>query len=440
MRRHLLIPWLCALIVPITRSDSLAASCLYVANHGDDTVSVLDAATNAVAATVPVGTGPGALAVSPSGSAVYVANLQGESLSVIDTRTNTVAHTIELGGVPTGIAITPNGATVYVAMPDGAVAVINTTAGLTTLRLTGCRTDAISCDLAKAVAVDSNGTFAYVFGQDEFGKPSSPQKDSYITKIDTRTNQVVPFLIDFGPVGFVAGCAPPALARAGAVVAAGNTKVYATDPRQSLHPSVESFDAESGLPGQSVPVTGIPIGIAAVSGTAASGTAASNGGFVYVVTVSSTLPLPCHTTFGLTTINSATGAVTSAGAITGVATALAVTPDGARAYVTALPETGDAPGNVVVVDPVTAEVLSSIEVGHQPDGVAVGDVPGGCGCVGDCDGDGTVTISEILTMARIALGGAPVSACERGDANGDRRINVNEVLTAVNHALDGCGS
>jgi hypothetical protein len=59
-------------------------------------------------------------------------------------------------------------------------------------------------------------------------------------------------------------------------------------------------------------------------------------------------------------------------------------------------------------------------------------------CVGDCDGHGTVTVDEILTMVNIALGNTPVGHCLPGDANDDGQITVDEILTAVNNALNGC--
>jgi hypothetical protein len=59
-------------------------------------------------------------------------------------------------------------------------------------------------------------------------------------------------------------------------------------------------------------------------------------------------------------------------------------------------------------------------------------------CVGDCNGVGTVSIDDLLTMINIALGNAPRSNCAKGDANGDGRITVDEILTAVNNALNGC--
>ena len=59
-------------------------------------------------------------------------------------------------------------------------------------------------------------------------------------------------------------------------------------------------------------------------------------------------------------------------------------------------------------------------------------------CVGDCNGDGTVTVDEILTMVNIALGNADATACPGSVPSGDE-VNISLVLQAVNNALNGCG-
>ena len=59
-------------------------------------------------------------------------------------------------------------------------------------------------------------------------------------------------------------------------------------------------------------------------------------------------------------------------------------------------------------------------------------------CVGDCDGDGEVTVNELIVMVNIALGNADPSVCIPGDADGSGDIAVNEIVSAVNRALDGC--
>ena len=59
-------------------------------------------------------------------------------------------------------------------------------------------------------------------------------------------------------------------------------------------------------------------------------------------------------------------------------------------------------------------------------------------CGGDCDFDDTVSIDELVTLVRIALGAAPLSSCAAGNPNGDGEITIAELITAVGYALSGC--
>ena len=68
-----------------------------------NTVSVIDTATNAVAATIRVGKAPVAVAVCPDGTRVYVANQNDHTLSVIDTAANKAVATIPAGRFPVGV-------------------------------------------------------------------------------------------------------------------------------------------------------------------------------------------------------------------------------------------------------------------------------------------------------------------------------------------------
>ena len=92
-----------------------AAPFAYITNMGNNTTSVIDIANNNVTATVPVGTSPWGVAVSPDGSKVYVANNNSNDVSVIDTTTNTVIDTVKVGTNPSGVAVSPDGSKVYVA-------------------------------------------------------------------------------------------------------------------------------------------------------------------------------------------------------------------------------------------------------------------------------------------------------------------------------------
>jgi len=64
--------------------------------------------------------------------------------------------------------------------------------------------------------------------------------------------------------------------------------------------------------------------------------------------------------------------------------------------------------------------------------------PPSAGCVGDCDGSGSVDVTKIIKMVNIALGTAPVTDCEGGDADGSGGIDVTEIIQAVNSVLNGC--
>ena len=59
-------------------------------------------------------------------------------------------------------------------------------------------------------------------------------------------------------------------------------------------------------------------------------------------------------------------------------------------------------------------------------------------CTGDCDGDGAVTVNEILVGVNIALDSAAVSSCPDFDNNQDGSVTIDELLAAVNNALGAC--
>ena len=59
-------------------------------------------------------------------------------------------------------------------------------------------------------------------------------------------------------------------------------------------------------------------------------------------------------------------------------------------------------------------------------------------CTGDCDGDGAVTVTELIKGVNIALESASLDACPAFDANGDGTVTVNEIVAAVNYALTAC--
>lgn len=65
-------------------------------------------------------------------------------------------------------------------------------------------------------------------------------------------------------------------------------------------------------------------------------------------------------------------------------------------------------------------------------------VPAAAQCPGDCDGNGSVAINELIRGVNIALGIFEVSNCSAMDVNNDGRVTINELIQAVNAALTGC--
>lgn len=59
-------------------------------------------------------------------------------------------------------------------------------------------------------------------------------------------------------------------------------------------------------------------------------------------------------------------------------------------------------------------------------------------CPGDCDGDGVVTIDELLSGVNLLLADAGSDDCRALDVSEDGRTTIDEVIRAINSALNGC--
>jgi YVTN family beta-propeller protein len=151
---------------------------VYVANGGSLTISKIRAKTNRVTLTIPLSFSPGALAITPDGSTLYVANYYDSSVSVIDTATNAVTATLPLSEGPTYLAVTPDGSQVYVLCnneeSDGIIAIIDTVSNQvlsTTINIGG---------FPQSLVFTPDGNYAY-----EVNDPAS-----VVSVIDTATQSV----------------------------------------------------------------------------------------------------------------------------------------------------------------------------------------------------------------------------------------------------------
>jgi len=65
--------------------------------------------------------------------------------------------------------------------------------------------------------------------------------------------------------------------------------------------------------------------------------------------------------------------------------------------------------------------------------------PSVASCPGDCNASASVVVGEVITCINIALGNSAAGNCLACDSNGDGRVTIAELLVVVRAALDGCG-
>ncbi|HEY4587156.1 MAG TPA: beta-propeller fold lactonase family protein [Brevundimonas sp.] len=95
-------------LMVLAAAGSASAQRAYIANQTDNTVSVIDVATDTVIATIAVGQAPEGVAVSPDGARVYVSNSGSNTVSVIDAASKVVTATVSVEANPRAMSIAPN--------------------------------------------------------------------------------------------------------------------------------------------------------------------------------------------------------------------------------------------------------------------------------------------------------------------------------------------
>src|SRR5262245_4195565 len=128
MRMRLLcLGWLALLAGVVATRDAQGFPFAYVTHSGNGFVSVVDTATDAEVTVVAVGASPGAIVVSPDGYRVYVLNRASKTISIIDATTNAVSASMTLpGALGVGLAINPNGDRLYVLAEDATISIFDT--------------------------------------------------------------------------------------------------------------------------------------------------------------------------------------------------------------------------------------------------------------------------------------------------------------------------
>ena len=65
-------------------------------------------------------------------------------------------------------------------------------------------------------------------------------------------------------------------------------------------------------------------------------------------------------------------------------------------------------------------------------------ISGAAACPGDCNGDRSVAVDELITGVNIALDNLPLVDCPPFDQDNDGSVTVSELIAAVNAAVNGC--
>ena len=284
----------------------------YVSNFSDNTVTPVDRRTGTAGPTIPVGSGPDGVVVTPDGTQVFVANNNSNNVTVIATSDNHVITTVPVGSVAADVAVTPDGKTVWVSnFGDGTVQPIDVAthvAGAPVKVGTNPQRMRISAD-GKDLWVPNQG-------------------DGTVSEIDTASHLVIHTI----PVG---------AAPFGIAVTAG--KVYVGNTGSN---SVTVIDPASAAVTATVPLGTSPSGLAITPGGATLYATTANGGVLPV-----------------TTATNAVGSLIPTG---GGAYAAAVTLDGTVAWVV--------DSNANDIRPVTVATGVSgaaVTVGSVPDGIGL---------------------------------------------------------------------
>lgn len=138
---------------------------LYCANQSSNSVSVIDTATNSVISTIPDISTPSAISISPDGSRAYVTNDASPGfVTIIDTATNAIINTVSVSDDPSQMVITPDGSKVYIINANFLVNSINVlhTADNTVTSIPLSQSPIFSLPTTTVMVISPDGATVYV--------------------------------------------------------------------------------------------------------------------------------------------------------------------------------------------------------------------------------------------------------------------------------------
>ncbi len=432
----------CALLFAVPCN---ARELAYIANQGDASVSVLDIESGRVTSTIPVSPSPGRVSIGSSGHRVYVVNRTVGAVSVIDGRTNSVERTISFDApwLPGAAAETADGSLLHVVggPPGGAAqgVAIDTTSWKSVFEYNlapGTR--------PRAMAVHPQSGYVYVAMDDRLGEFPPCATDTFcqdaVMIADPRPGgNVVNYVLGDEIGDLLLTPDGRKLYVVHHIVEEGLTHGVLTvldiDSDELIPTAMVQVRLEPppGKPGSDGRRGRTPLDLALDPGRGLLYVSHGFGDYIGIVDTD-TLEVIDSIDVGEFVLG------------------IDLTSDGGI-----LMAVRSRSGTVAFINAESREVASSLEVGRVPASggsfVRLAEsepvtptvetplptrtmVP----CAGDCDGDGTVMISELIILVRIALGEAALEDCPGADRDSDGNVRISELIQAVERALFGCAS